>query len=90
MIIETARQMLQNKHVAPLLANSLAILAVIVPSLFSSYLYLQQPPDNFTQPLSNITVLDQLGLYSAVPYSFTDAAAGFIKASCNISGPPRY
>jgi hypothetical protein len=74
--------MLQNKHITPLLTNSLTILAVIVPPLFSSCLYLQQPPDSFVQPLSNITVLEQLGLYSAVPYLFTDAAASFMKASC--------
>lgn len=77
--------MLHNKHITPLLTNSLAILAVFVPPLFSSYLYLQQPPENFTQPVSNITVLEQLGLYSAVPHLYTDAAAGFMKASCKNS-----
>ena len=77
--------MLQNKHITPLLSNSLAILAVIIPPLFSSYLYLQQPPDSFMQLLPNITVLEQLGPYTGVPYSFTDAAAGFMKASCKHS-----
>lgn len=75
-------QMWQNKHVTPILTNLVVLLAIGVSPLFSSYLYLQQPSDNFTQPVGNITVLEQLGLQNAAPFEFTDAAAGFIKASC--------
>lgn len=75
-------QMIQNKHVTPFLANTLTMLAVVVPPLCSSYFYLQQPPDGFIQVISNITVIEQLGLYQNIPSTFTDAAAGYIKASC--------
>lgn len=74
--------MIQNKHLTPFLANTLAMLAVVVPPLCSSYFYLQQPPDGFVQTISNITVIEQLGLYQNIPSAFTDAAAGFMKASC--------
>lgn len=36
------------------------------------------------KPISNITVLDQLGFRDPAPFEFTDAAASFIKASCKL------
>lgn len=75
-------KMLQNKHITPFITNLMIILAVALSPLFSSFFYLQQPPSGFVKPISNISVIEQLGLQNPAPFEFADAAAAFMKTSC--------
>lgn len=77
-------KMLQNRHITPFLTNLMIILAVALSPLFSSFFYLQQPPSGFVKSISNINVIEQLGLQNPAPFEFTDAAAAFLKASCEL------
>jgi len=82
-------KMARNRHIVPLITNCLIILCIGMQPLFSSFLYLQQPPSDFVKPISNISVIEELGVQNPQPFLFTDAAAAFMQTSCKI-GPAAY
>lgn len=74
--------MIRNRHYAALIANGLCLLTIAVGPLASAFFYLQTPSEKFTQPLSNVSVVEQLGLQDPYPFANLHSAAGFSLASC--------
>ncbi|KAF8311738.1 hypothetical protein DL93DRAFT_2229456 [Clavulina sp. PMI_390] len=82
--------LLHNRHIIPFITNLLALLAIGISPLFSSFVYLQQPPANFSRPIGGIEVLEALGVQNISPFTNSDAAGAFMKTSSlfDVAPPP--